>query len=268
MGARGKAIAFLVLACAACLAAQDQPARLAAQDPDDIRQQQANAATASAGKALFQQNCGFCHGPDGRGASGPDLIRSTLVSHDVNGDLIGQVVRNGRPQKGMPAFAFPDVQIGQIADFLHSEAKIASTVARRVPLEYPAEKLLVGNAEAGKAYFNGAGNCAHCHSPAGDLAHIATKYKPIDLQSRIVFPSGANPRLTVIDSSGKKFEGEQVYADEFLISLRDPSGWMHTWNRAQVKVDVHDPLAAHVALLTAYTDKNIHDLFAYLESLK
>ena len=241
---------------------------LAAQDADDIRQQQANAASASAGKALFQQNCGFCHGPDGRGASGPDLIRSTLVSHDINGNLIGAVVRNGRPQKGMPAFAFSDVEVHEVADFLHSEAEIASTVARRVPLEYPVEKLLVGNAEAGKAYFNGAGKCSGCHSPAGDLAHVATKYKPIDLQSRIVFPSGANPRLTVEDESGRKFEGEQVYADEFVVSLRDRSGWTHSWRRALVKVDVHDPLAAHMALLTAYTDQSIHDLFAYLETLK
>lgn len=239
-----------------------------AQDADDIARQQANAASSSAGKALFQQNCAFCHGPDARGASGPDLIRSTLVSHDINGELIGQVVRNGRSQKGMPAFQFSDVQIHRIADFLHSEAKTASTVARRIPQDYPVETLLVGNAEAGKAYFNGDGKCAQCHSPARDLAHIATKYKPIDLQSRIVFPAGPNPRVTVTDASGKKFEGEQVYADEFLISLRDSSGWTHTWNRALVKVEIHDPLAAHVALLSTYTDKNIHDLFAYLETLK
>ena len=58
-----------------------------AQDPDDIRQQQANAANVAAGKTQFQQTCGFCHGPDGRGASGPDLIRSPLVSHDVDGNL-------------------------------------------------------------------------------------------------------------------------------------------------------------------------------------
>ena len=242
--------------------------RITAQDADQIRQQQANNASTSAGKALFQQNCGFCHGPDGRGASGPDLIRSTLVSHDVNGNLIADVVRNGRPQKGMPAFAFSDVQIHQIADFLHAESKLAATVAGRRPSAYPLENLLVGNAEAGKAYFNGAGRCARCHSPAGDLAHIAAKYKPIDLQGRIVFPSGAAPRVTVMDVTGRKFEGEQVYADEFLISLRDSTGWIHTWKRTLVKSEVHDPLAAHVNLLLTYTDEDIHNLFAYLETLK
>lgn len=233
-----------------------------------MREQQANAANAPAGKALFQQTCGFCHGPDARGASGPDLIRSALVSHDVNGDLIGQVVRNGRPEKGMPAFQLPDRQVLQIANFLHAEAKIASTVASRVPSEYPLEKLLVGNAEAGKAFFNGAGGCAECHSLTGDLAHVASKYKPIDLQTRIAFPSGIAMAISITEPSGKKFTGDQVYADEFVISLRGRDGWIQTWNRNKVIVAVHDPLAAHEKLLTVYTDQNIHDLFAYLETLK
>lgn len=239
-----------------------------AQDPDDIRSQQAGSPSAAAGKAQFQQTCGFCHGPDARGASGPDLIRSPLVSHDVAGNLIGQVVRNGRPEKGMPAFQLSDTEIANIAQFLHAQAKIASSVSQRIPSEYPLEKLLVGNAAAGRTYFNGQGNCRSCHSPTGDLAHIASKYKPFDLQTRIAFPSGANSSLTVKESSGRTFSGEQVYADEFLVTLRDKSGWLHTWKRKTVRVDVHSPLAAHELLLKSYTDSNIHDLFAYLETLK
>lgn len=231
-------------------------------------QQQANDADVAAGKRQFAQTCGFCHGPNGRGASGPDLIRSPLVSHDVNGNLIGEVVRNGRPDKGMPAFQLSDTEIKAIAAFLHDEARSAASVTQRTPSEYPLEKLLVGNAEAGKAYFNGAGKCSGCHSVTGDLAHIASKYKPFDLQTRIVFPSGAKPAVTVTEKSGVTISGQQVYSDEFLISLRDEHGWIHSWNRSSVKVDVHDPLAAHEKLLTTYTDRNIHDLFAYLETLK
>ena len=137
-----------------------------------------------------------------------------------------------------------------------------------MPEEYPVEKLLVGNAEAGKAYFNGQGRCAKCHSPSGDLAHIASKYKPFDLQTRIVYPSGTAPTVTVTEPSGKTITGEQTHSDEFIISLRDGNGWVHSWNRSTVKVQVHDPLAAHATLLSTYTDKDIHDLFAYLETLK
>jgi cytochrome c oxidase cbb3-type subunit III len=244
------------------------PLLVSGQDPDDIARARADSTSISAGKAQFQQTCGFCHGPDGRGASGPDLIRSPLVSHDVNGNLIGPIVRNGRPEKGMPAFQLPDAEISNIAQFLHSQAKIAASVAQRIPSEYPLEKLLVGSAEAGKTFFDGQGNCKSCHSPTGDLAHVASKYKPFDLQTRIVYPSGLHPSLTVVDPSGRTFTGEQIYADEFLVSLRDKNGWVYTWKRDTVKLAIHDPLAAHEKLLKVYTDKNVHDLFAYLQTLK
>ena len=241
------------------------PVTLCAQDPDGVRDQQA-APAVTAGKTQFQQTCGFCHGRDGRGASGPDLIRSALVSHDEQGELIAPVIRNGRPDKGMPAFQLSDKEIKDIAMFLHAEAKDAASVARSIPSDYPVEKLLTGNAEEGRSYFEA--NCKACHAASGDLAHVATKYKPFDLQTRIAFPSGVKPVLTVRDSFGKQFEGEEVYSDEFVVTLRDSQRWLHTWRRKDVRLEVKDPLAAHERLLENYTDKNIHDLFAYLETLK
>lgn len=242
------------------------PVLLLAQDPDDAARQQANSAAVAAGKSEFQQTCGFCHGPNARGASGPDLIRSPLLSHDVNGDLIGPVIRNGRPEKGMPAFQLSDSQIRSIADFLHAEAGAAASVAQKIPTEYPLQKLLVGSAPDGKTYFDE--HCTRCHSVTGDFAHLASRYKPFDLQTRIAFPSGAKPTATIMDNHGARFEGELVYADEFVVSLRDKDGWRHTWKRDVVTADIHDPLAEHERLLKAYSDKNIHDLFAFLESLK
>ncbi len=245
------------------------PLLLLAQDPDDVSPKAVESANVKAGRAQFAQVCGFCHGRDARGgASGPDLIRSSLVSHDVGGNLIGPVVHNGRPDKGMPPFQLSDAEIRNIAEFLHDQANIAGSVARKIPSDYPLEKLLVGNVAAGRTYFDGEGNCRSCHSTTGDLAHLATKYKPFDLQTRIAFPSGAKPVLTVTDPAGKTFNGDQVYADEFLVALRDKVGWVHTWKRNLVQVKVNDPLAAHEHLLKSYTDANLHDLFAYLETLK
>jgi cytochrome c oxidase cbb3-type subunit 3 len=251
----------LLLAClsfSACLVAQDR------SDTDAP----VPSADGAAGKATFQQSCSFCHGQDGRGASGPDLMHSTLVSHDINGNLIGEVVHNGRPQKGMPAFPLPDQQVQQIAAFLHAQIKLAATVASRMPSNYPTEKLLVGNADAGKRYFSGAGKCSSCHSATKDLAHIASKYKPIELQSRIAFPYGINPVATITDSAAHQWKGEQIYADEFFITVKLEDGSKRSWRRTGVKVDVHDPLDAHVALLRIYTDTDIHNLLAYLETLK
>src|SRR5947209_8421433 len=116
------------------------PAMALAQDPDDVRSATASDAAVQAGKAQFQQTCGFCHGKDGRGgASGPDLIRSETLSHDVKGNLIGEVVHAGRPDRGMPAFQLPDTTIAQIAAFLHAEANAAASVARKMPADYPLE---------------------------------------------------------------------------------------------------------------------------------
>jgi cytochrome c oxidase cbb3-type subunit 3 len=222
----------------------------------------------AAGKAQFAQTCGFCHGANARGASGPDLIHSTLVSHDVAGNLIGEVVRNGRPAKGMPAFELSDQQVRSIAEYLHSEAKLAYSVYSRGPGDYPLEKLLVGSADAGKKFFYGEGQCATCHSTTGDLAHVARKYKPVDLQSRIAYPSGAVPAVTVTDSFGKVCTGPETYSDEFIVSLRDSSGWIHTFERDKVKVEIKNPLEGHEHLLSVYSDANLHDLFAYLETLQ
>lgn len=242
------------------------PFLLLAQDPDDAPTDR-NAAAVNTGKKAFAQTCGFCHGRDARGgASGPDLIRSSLVNHDVNGNAIAPVIKNGRPDKGMPAFQLSDKEIQDIAAFLHSEATGAASVARKIPTDYPLQKLLVGNVADGKAYFRE--RCSVCHAVDSDFAHIATKYKPFDLQTKIVFPAGAKPRVKATDPTGKVYEGSQVYEDEFLVSLRDQKGFVHTFPRATNSLQIQDPLAPHEQLLKHYTDKNVHDLFAYLETLK
>src|SRR5215510_9874300 len=146
-------------------AAQDSPAK----DPAVER-----------GRKQFAESCGFCHGADATGARGPDLVRSPLVAHDVKGDQIGEVIRRGRSDKGMPPLAnMTDEQVADIAAFLHERAK-ESLESAGVPRGYPVEKLLTGNADAGKAFFNGTGGCKNCHSPTGDLAGVAGKHSPVE----------------------------------------------------------------------------------------
>src|SRR3982074_539783 len=105
------------------------------------------AAAAERGRKQFEQSCGFCHGADATGARGPDLLRSPLVAHDVKGEQIGQVIRQGRPDKGMPAITLTDTQILEVATFLHARGEEAIHSAR-VPKVYAVEKLLTGNVEA------------------------------------------------------------------------------------------------------------------------
>src|SRR6266403_440812 len=219
------------------------------------------------GHKQFQQSCGFCHGPDATGARGPDLVRSPLVAHDVKGDKIGEIIRLGRPDKGMPAMPLTDQQVLDIAAYLHARA-LEAVRSSGVPSAYPIEKLLTGDPESGKTYFNGAGGCKNCHSPTGDLASIATKYSPIDLEARMLYPHGKHVIAVVTLPSGEQVKGPLAHADDFVIALSDASGWYRSFSRDRVKVQLQDPLTAHRELLDRLTQADVHNLFAYLESLK
>jgi cytochrome c oxidase cbb3-type subunit 3 len=226
-------------------------------------------ATVARGKTEFKSSCGFCHGDDATGNRAPDLIRANATSHDVDGNLLKPIIRNGRPDKGMPAFStLSDAAVNDIIAFLHKQARSAAHSAN-VPGDYPLAKLLTGNADEGKAYFDGAGGCSGCHSASGDLAKVASKYKPVDLQQRLVYPSSASRRTaTVTLPDGTKIEGQLKRADEFNVDIIGTDGWFHSWPRDRVQVEIHDNMAGHRALMETYTDRDIHNLFAYLETLK
>jgi mono/diheme cytochrome c family protein len=200
-----------------------------------------------------------------------------LALDDEGGDKIGPVIRNGRPDKGMPAFPLSDDQIKDVAAFLRSRQQAA--IDRNT---YTIQNIVTGDAKKGQAYFNGTGRCNTCHSPTGDLAHVAAKYDPVALQSRFVYPGARRPRrgeepppqtlatpVTVTLASGQTVTGKLEYLDDFNVALRDATGDYRSFERgAGVKVDVRDPLAAHEELLKKYTDNDMHNLVAYLETLK
>jgi mono/diheme cytochrome c family protein len=230
------------------------------------------------GKQIFGVNCAFCHGSDARGGEGgPNLVRSQLVLDDQKGELIIPVVQNGRPDRGMPNFPLSADDITAIATFIHS---IRVTSAPEV---VPASGILVGDAKAGAAYFGGSGKCNSCHSVTGDLAGIASKYDPRTLQNKLVFPLArglgapatkiANippTTVTVTLASGQKSEGALDAIDDFIVSLTDASGNHLTYRRNGdvPKVEIHDPLQAHRDMLDTISDSDVHNLTAYLETLK
>ena len=234
----------------------------------------ADPIAAARGQKLFVQNCAFCHGTNATGAEGPDLLRSTIVLHDEKGETIAPVVLNGRPDKGMPSFAgLTQAQIYDLAEFLHQRVEEAAN-----RFGYKIQNIVTGDAKAGQEFFNGAGHCVGCHSPAGDLAHIATKFQPPDLQAQFLYPTDSaeaqnarhslTPRVKITLPSGETVSGALKRIDDFDISLWDSSGRYRSWPRANVTVETEDPLKAHRELLNNYTDADMHNILAYLETLK
>jgi cytochrome c oxidase cbb3-type subunit 3 len=225
-------------------------------------------ALLQAAGSLFVQHCGFCHGRDaGGGEDGPDLTRSKLVASDVNGDKIAPVIRDGRPEQGMPRFTLPENDIAGLVAFIHDQkTKAESQKGGRRGVD--ASDLQTGNAEAGKQYFNGAGKCASCHSPTGDLAGIAKRYEGLRLEERMLYPRGAKSKVTVTLPSGQSIAGELAYHDEFVIGMRDETRHYHSWRADEIKFVIDAPAEAHVDLLSKYTDADIHNLMAYLQTLR
>ncbi len=230
------------------------------------------------GRRIFVPTCGFCHGNDARGKSGPDLLRSAVVLHDNKGEMLGPVIRAGRPDRGMPAFAsLSSEQIADISTFLHAQA---ADVKNR--FAYKIGDIVTGDPAKGEAFFRGDGHCASCHSPAGDLAHVAGKYDPAELQRRMLYPSPnlidlflgkvtkptVPTKVTVRLPDGQTVSGTLDHLDEFAVTLHDSAGWYRSFSRKTVKVEVDDPRAEHLALLAAYTDDDMHNMLAYLETLK
>jgi cytochrome c oxidase cbb3-type subunit III len=224
--------------------------------------------------------CGFCHGTHAKGGEkGPDLLRSVLVLDDENGKSIGQMILNGRPDKGMPRFAMTPEQISDITNFLHNAI---SAAAQRDT--YKILNIVTGDAKAGQTYFVGAGKCNSCHSVSGDLKGIGSKYEPVSLQDKFLMPrerwsetrssSSAQNKsavtVTVTLASGESLSGKLIRIDDFTVALRDSSGQYHSFTRNgdTPGVEVHDPLKVHSDMLMHYTDRDIHNLTAYLVTLK
>lgn len=235
-------------------------------------------AAAERGAKLFATGCGFCHGSTARGGEGgPDLLRSVVVLDDDKGNLIRPVIRNGVQGTAMPAFAnLTDAEVSDIVAWLHVETFAVSNRG-----SYRIANIITGDRKAGEAYFNGEGGCNKCHSPSGDLAGIGKKYDPQTLQSRFLMPrpragrgastaSGKPVQVKVTLPNGQSFFGELMSIDDFNVSLRDNSGDLHTFTRTgdEPKVEIHDPYQTHEELLRKYTDADMHNLTAYLVTLK
>lgn len=236
-----------------------------------------DVAAADRGRALYGVECITCHGSTARGTdSAPSLIRSIVVLNDRYGSLLGPFFKKGHSmQSGRPSAELSPSQAVDLMHFLRQ--RINDTL--RGSAVFTVGDIVVGNAAAGKAWFDGDGRCSTCHSATGDLAGLATRVPaPVDIQQRALFPlrragKGGEPTrtdiaVTVTQPSGVT-TGVLVQEDDFFVTLRDRSGVLRVVRRAPgVTVETTDPLRAHRELLDRITDANMHDVVAYLVTLK
>ena len=247
----------------------------------------ADAAVVSRGKGLYESSCAACHGIDLRGGQqgGPNLLRSQTLLSDKAGELVIPIVRGGRPNPPagmppMPPFPFPDDDIKAIAEYLHSVLEQAGNQGRPPGGDViPPEKVLVGDAAAGQAYFNA--QCSSCHSITGDLQHVASRAPdPRELQNLWLSGGGRGGRrgggegrpVTVIvtTASGGSVQGRLARIDDFTVSLVQADSTRRTFvrNGDEPKVELRDPSDAHRKLVPTLADKDMHNVTAYLWTIK
>ena len=243
------------------------PAMLRAQGGPADRQK-VDPAAAARGRTVYAAHCINCHGSSAKGGpNGPDLIRSTAALRDRLGSHIGPAMRAAA---GSHPATLTAEQIVDLSQFLRERVE---AVARNRTPTAPID-VLTGDPEAGRTYFFGAGRCSTCHSPTGDFAGLRSRTPDaLTLQQRFLFPtltrSEKRVEVTVTPLSGAPVSGTLVRVDNFRVSLRDASGDYRAFSRVPgVKVEIRDPLTAHRDLLDEYTDDAVHDVVAYLWSLK
>ena len=231
------------------------------------------------GKQSYEINCRGCHGADLRGGDmgGPNLLRSQIALGDRDGEHIVPVIQGSLAATGMPAINMaPDMAKATAAYVRSIMATIG--VQGKPPSSTEPTTIVVGNAGEGQAYF--AAKCASCHSATGDLQGIATRLAdPKILQNTWVAGRARTGRsraeskpvtVTVLQPSGESVDGKLIRIDDFLVTLELPDGSSRTIRRDGnvPKVEVHDPLDAHRDLLKSLNDKDMHDVTAYLVTLK
>ena len=239
-----------------------------------------NPATVARGKTLFEINCRSCHGPDLRGGDmgGPNLLRSPAALSDQHGEQIVPIIQGSRQKSGMPAINISPEDAQAVAAYVRTIIGGIGSQGRP-PGEGGADPdIIVGNAEEGKAYFNT--KCSSCHSVTGDLKGYASRITDQKkLQSTWVAGGRESDELSPARiptaeaklSSGETLSGQLVYIDDFLVTLKFADGGERSIVRSSPdnpKITIHDPMQKHRELLSEYTDKDIHDVTAYLITLK
>ncbi len=219
---------------------------------------------------------------------GPNLLRSQLSLSDREGEKIVPVIQGSLQSGGMPAIPMSPEDAKAVATYVRS---VLATIGGqgKPPSSQEPPTILVGNAAEGQAYF--ATKCAGCHSVTGDMKGIATRIPdPKALQNAWVAGGARAARggpppaaaassaraaartvtVAVTPPGGPTVEGKLIRIDDFMVTLELADETTRSFRRDgdTPKVEVRDPLAPHRELLSVYTDRNIHDVTAYLVTLK
>lgn len=239
------------------------------------------------GRALYDSNCGRCHGDNGAGVTGVELFKQ--IRRATSDEDIAKIIQNGIPGTGMPPHQFSDAQALSVVAFLRTASGAAATPAATVAAGPVTSPLLAGgDASRGKDLFEGRAECITCHAVNGkgsrngpDLSAIGSpgrgrRFGPAQpniaqLQQSILDPNAeiAEPyRLyQVVTRNGETVQGKLMNQDTFSVQLLDTMQRLRSFSKADLRSFgfLPSPMPSYRGKLT---DQEVKDILTYLVSLK
>ena len=212
----------------------------------------------------YSTRCGGCHGDDGRGTEqGPALAGSPSV-RARSPQSLRNVIQNGIPAAGMPAFDLPADTIDALATMITSWNAVAANAS--VP----------GDAAAGRQFFVGKGQCVSCHLAQGegsaigpDLSDIALTLTVDEIRDALLNPDARiAPGYGLVSArrrDGRMLRGFARSRSSFDVAIQDLTGAFHTLSLDDV-ASISDEKTSHMAAVKASADE-LRDVIAYLSRL-
>ena len=219
----------------------------------------------AAGSKLYLRSCAGCHGADGSGGRGPNLVRRPLW-HPLSDDKIFQVVRKGIPGADMPPTELTDDETWQLVAFLHALIGPA------------AENPVAGDVAAGaEVYWSKKAGCSNCHAILGkggrtgpDLTNIGGLRPLALIKESVLDPANelfvlGNEAVTVKLKNGEVIKGVARNRDNYSMQVIEQSGKLHLLSMrdvAEIEISERSPMPADYG--ERLTAEELENLFAFL----
>jgi putative heme-binding domain-containing protein len=227
---------------------------------------QYSRADIEAGQRLYGPQCQVCHNASGDGVPGVDLKLGRFRRSSSDEDL-ARVITAGIPGTGMPAFVLQPAELTAIIAFIRAGFDPASSAVR------------VGDANRGRALFEGPAECAQCHRVNGrgpllapDLSDIGAIRTLAALQRALLAPNESllpiHRPVRAVTKGGASVRGRRLNEDPYTVQIIDDQGNLRSLDKADLRELVVETAAAMPSYAGRLTDEELADVIAYLVSLK
>jgi cytochrome c oxidase cbb3-type subunit III len=181
----------------------------------------------AAGAKLWATSCAGCHGPDGSGGRGPNLVKRSLW-HPLSDEAIQRTIREGLPGTDMPPTNLTDEDSWSLVAYVKAMTGPAS------------DNDVAGDPEAGERIFSGTrAGCSNCHSIRGqggrmgpDLTNVGATRPLALIKEAIVGPFQrlqlAGPEgISIKLKNGKEIQGLARNRNNYSLQVLDREGNLH-----------------------------------------